>query len=179
MKTKTIFLTALSCLALFTSCKEGEEKKETTEKLLSEEKTTEKYDQIKEFDWLVGHWEGHSSKNESTEVWEKQNDSTFTGYAYVVSPEKDTLMYENMVLDQRRDSLHLVVSVKNQNDDNPVAFTLTGFAANKYIFENPDHDFPTRIIYNKIAEDSLLAEVSGQENGKTTILEFEMVKKKN
>ncbi|GGB85939.1 hypothetical protein GCM10007424_27500 [Flavobacterium suaedae] len=160
------------------SCKEGEEKKEETEKLLSEEKTTEKYDQIKEFDWLVGHWEGHSSENETTEVWEKQNDSTFTGYSFILSPNKDTIMSEEMILDQRGDSLHLVINARNQNNDKPVAFTLTGFAANKYIFENPDHDFPTRIIYNKIAEDSLLAEISGQNEGRTTIIEFPMVKKK-
>lgn len=177
MKTKIIFLAALSSLTLFPSCKEKEEK-EKTEILLSEEKTTEKYYQIKEFDWLVGHWESHSSKNQSTEVWEKQNDSTFKGYSYILSPEKDTIMSEEMMLDQRGDSLHLVVNARNQNDEKPVSFTLTGFAANKYIFENPKHDFPTRIIYNKIAEDSLLAEISGVNEGRTTIVEFPMVRKK-
>lgn len=166
---------ALASFSCLTACK-NEEQKEATQQLLTEEKTKEKYDQIKEFDWLIGRWEGSSGKSNTTEVWVKNNDSTLYASSYTIR-DTDTIISENMVLDQRADSLYLVITAKNQNDNKPITFTLTGFAANKYIFENPEHDFPTRIIYNKINDDSLLAEVSGPIDGKTTILEFPMAKK--
>lgn len=167
----TLLLSALAVM-LLASCK-----KEETQKLVSEEETTQKYDRIKELDWLVGKWRSHSAENISTETWEKQDDSTFTGFAFTLRGT-DTIFSENIVLDQRGDSLHYVVTTANQNDQKPVSFTLKSFTANKYVFENLKHDFPTRIVYERKGVDSILASVSGEANGETTIVEFPMVRVK-
>jgi hypothetical protein len=43
------------------------------------------------------------------------------------------------------------------------------------VFENPNHDFPNTIIYNKVEKDSLVAEISGMKEG---VLKSELFKMK-
>ena len=45
------------------------------------------------------------------------------------------------------------------------------------MFENPGHDFPKKISYTKITNDSLVAEISGQQQGKPASEKFAMKKK--
>jgi hypothetical protein len=175
MKTKFTFFASAIVLLMAVSCNSF--KKDETKELLSEQETTDKYNQIKEMDWLIGEWQSHSSSNNTTEVWKKADDSTFVGYGYTLK-DRDTISFEDIVLDQRGDSLHYIVTTRYQNDAKPVSFTLKSFTANKYIFENLKHDFPTRITYHKISEDSIKAEISGISNGETAIVEFPMVRKK-
>jgi hypothetical protein len=40
------------------------------------------------------------------------------------------------------------------------------------VFENPVHDFPTRIIYRQVTPDSLHARIEGQRKGKETGFDF-------
>lgn len=138
---------------------------------------SESYTIMKSLDWLEGHWERHSSENNTTEVWEKVNDSTFTGYAYTLKGS-DTISYETIQLNQRKDSVHYVVTTKYQNDQKPVAFALQNAENDNYVFENPKHDFPFRITYTKISNDSLLAQITGLHNKDTVVIDFPMVKKK-
>lgn len=44
-----------------------------------------------------------------------------------------------------------------------VSFTATELTASRVVFSNPDHDFPNRIIYDRVAPDSLVvvAEADG------------------
>ena len=46
------------------------------------------------------------------------------------------------------------------------------------VFENPEHDFPTKITYKKINADSIVAEISGNRNGKQASELFPMKRAK-
>jgi hypothetical protein len=69
-------------------------------------------------------------------------------------------------------------TVKGQNSDKPVTFKLTNSTEKQLVFENPKHDYPKKIIYTQINEDSLVAEISGILEGKATSEKFSMKKTK-
>jgi hypothetical protein len=46
------------------------------------------------------------------------------------------------------------------------------------VFENPKHDYPKKITYTKINDDSLVAEISGILDGKPSSEKFSMKKNK-
>ncbi len=51
-------------------------------------------------------------------------------------------------------------------------FKLISNADGKAVFENPQHDFPTRVIYGKQPDGSLLARIEGTMNGQKRGIDF-------
>ena len=92
--------------------------------------------------------------------------------------EKDTVFYEKIDLFESNDSLFYKVSVKDQNKEKPVSFYLTKSDDKELTFENPKHDFPTKIVYTKISNDSLVAVIYGKKDGKEMSETFPMKKTK-
>jgi Domain of unknown function (DUF6265) len=137
---------------------------------------TKSYTQLQKANWLLGEWENQTPEAHFTENWIKKNDSTFTAQSFVIA-EKDTVFYENVILEQKNDSLFYIVSVKDQNREKPVSFYLTKSSEKQLVFENPKHDFPNKIIYNKVTNDSVFAEIYGTQNGKDRKELFPMKKK--
>lgn len=151
------------CLA---ACSGGEQGKEPAA-------VPENYALLKKADWLLGKWKSRSPEGEATEIWAIGNDSTYTGKSYFIAG-KDTVSSESLVLMQAGGDLLYIPTVKNQNEGKPVSFTLTSYKDNTMIFENPKHDFPQKIRYTRITNDSLLAEISGVIEGKENAQQFPM-----
>lgn len=57
-------------------------------------------------------------------------------------------------------------------------FKLTSFENDIAIFENPDHDFPQKVAYKFVTQDSLQAWIEGEQNGKSKKIEFPMTRAK-
>ena len=53
-------------------------------------------------------------------------------------------------------------------------FKLIKGSANEVIFENPQHDFPQRVIYRLQGEGSLLGRIEGMSKGKEKSVDFPM-----
>lgn len=51
-------------------------------------------------------------------------------------------------------------------------FTATRVALREVVFENPKHDFPTRIAYRASADGGLAASVEGDVRGQRQVLQF-------
>lgn len=91
------------------------------------------------------------------EHWDKTGDQQLKGFSYeikngekVISEYIEIAMYES--------KMTYTVSVKNQNDEKPVSFVLSG-TDSIYTFVNPGHDFPTFIRYSVISTDYIKATV--------------------
>jgi len=82
-----------------------------------------------------------------------------------------------VILEQKNDSLFYKVTVKGQNNNEAVAFYLTTADDDQLVFENPKHDFPNKITYSKISNDSLVAEISGMKDGKESKESYPMKKR--
>jgi hypothetical protein len=142
MKNKYIAIIAL--LFLFIACKKEENRFSTLEKA----------------NWVLQEWENKTPDGDFSEKWRRQNDSTFYAESFFIA-KQDTLFAETIQLIQRDTSLVLIIAVPNQNEEKPVTFKLTSLTDKEFIFENPTHDFPKKIRYTLVNQDSLYAEISG------------------
>ena len=132
-------------------------------------------EKIKAANWLLGNWENKAVDGNLTEYWKKVNDSTFQAQSYFVK-EKDTLHFESITLQQKGEMLTYTTTVEGQNNDKPVAFKLTTATEKQMVFENPKHDYPQKISYTQITPDSLVAKISGIQQGKPSSEQFSMKK---
>lgn len=135
------------------------------------------YSQTEKLNWLSGEWVRASAVDLSSEKWEKKNDSTFYGVGLTIEG-KDTVAFETMTIEEKKGKLYYIPVVKDQNGGKPVEFALTASNENEWIFENPKHDFPTKIVYKKINNDSLYAEISALKEGKEVKVPFPFSRKK-
>lgn len=167
MKKTTFFL--ISLISLLYSCKKESNKQITT--------INKEFNKINDAKWILGNWENISNEADFREIWTQKNDSVFIGKSFV-TVKNDTVFNEKIDLLERNDSLFYIVSVENQNNEKPVFFYLTQSSKNELIFENPKHDFPNKIIYKKINQDSIIARIEGNQKGVPTTEDFPMKKSK-
>lgn len=91
------------------------------------------------------------------EHWDKAGDKHLKGYSYEIK-NGDKVISEYIEITMRENKMVYTVSVKNQNNEKPVDFSLS---ANDtvYTFVNHGHDFPTFIRYKIISPGYLQATV--------------------
>lgn len=172
MKRTTLLSAALFCSLIF-SCK-----KENTETETAPAQTESKqYGQLEKNNWLIGSWGHTSPEGTLAEKWTKANDSVYKGESFFIIG-KDTVFAEYIDLIEANGKLTYTVSVKGQNNEEPVPFEMTSSDENKTVFENPKHDFPNKITYTKINNDSLVAVISGMQKGKPATETFAMKRHK-
>lgn len=139
-------------------------------------KKTEKENKLQTTDWLIGTWENKSNEGDMVETWSKNNDSLYSGSSYFIKG-KDTLHSESIQLTQKANVVLYTPTVKGQNNNQPISFQLTKQTSKQLVFENPKHDFPQKIVYQQITADSLVATISGIQQGKASSESFPMKKK--
>ncbi len=144
---------------------------ETTEEIGSEDKVVvimpPPIDTMK---WILGTWENKNENGVMTETWSQMEDSALTGIVTATYFFKDDSMKEPVLktdtletirIEQFWGKLSYIPAVKDQNNGLPVKFKMTFCSAESFVFENPEHDFPQKITYERIGMDSLVATVSG------------------
>lgn len=120
---------------------------------------------------ILGKWQSQRKQGVMYEEWIHENDSTLRGRAWI---EKEGKEYpgETILLQLREGRVQYIPTVANHNDNKPVPFTLVQVEGNSFIFENPDHDFPQRIVYTTLSADSLYAFIEGNAEGVQKKVEF-------
>lgn len=169
---QNITIMAVLMGSLLISCKETP--KETEASAVPETKT---YSQLEKAEWFLGEWGNVTPEGELTERWKQENDSVYLGESYFVINGKDTVFAETVRLEEASGKLTYTVTVPGQNNGQPVPFKMTSATDSQLVFENPQHDFPSKIVYNKITADSIMAEISGMEKGKPASQQFAMKKR--
>ena len=115
---------------------------------------------------LEGTWKMVTKRGAICEEWKKVNDHHLQNRGYMVIG-KDTMINERVALTNTEDGIFYTSTVEDQNNKQPIAFKLTRADDTMFVFENPQHDFPKRIVYRFIATDSLHAFIdNGTEAGK-------------
>jgi hypothetical protein len=140
-------------------------------------KSEKNFEQLEKMNWLIGNWENKMDDGILSETWKKENDSTFSGKSYFIVNSKDTVHSETIILTQLNNQLIYSPTVKGQNDDKPIDFIMTSDSENNFVFENPKHDYPQKIVYKKATENSLVATISGMQQGKQSTESYPMKKK--
>jgi hypothetical protein len=123
---------------------------------------------FKDLQWLVGRWKLNNSNFEFYEEWKQKNEMMIEGISYSLNNGKKEVS-ERLLIQQ---IYNYVSYIALPGNNVPTLFTLVSGENNKFIFENKEHDFPTRLIYEKIGINSLTARAEGYENGKFKELVF-------
>lgn len=113
-----------------------------------------------ELDFLLGDWERTNTKDGviTKEHWQIVSNTEYKGHGYSIE-KQDTTFQERMHL-HKTDSIW-TLEISGPNED-AVAFTVTNITNNRFIAENPKHDFPTKIEYSYF-DNTLTAQISNEE----------------
>lgn len=135
------------------------------------------YDELGKAYFLLGEWQNITPEGVLTEKWEQKNDSVYIGSSYFIEG-RDTSFSETIRLEQRGNQLLYIPTVTDQNSGQPIEFKLFAASPTYVSFGNPQHDFPSKITYTLVTRDSLVAEISGDMNGKANTQQFPMKRAK-
>ncbi len=115
---------------------------------------------------LEGTWKMNTKRGAICEEWKKVNKNYLQIKGYMIKG-KDTVINERIALTNTREGIFYTSTVEDQNNKQPIAFKMTKGENNIFVFENPQHDFPKRIVYKLVTADSLHAFIDdGTEAGK-------------
>jgi hypothetical protein len=108
------------------------------------------------FDFLQGTWK--MEDKEIYEHWDKMNDNSMKGVSYAVDNKK-IIVFEYLDLFRNNDTVIYTATVVGQNEGVGIAFIMTR-SDSIFFFENPRHDFPKIITYQKVADDEMIVKIS-------------------
>lgn len=114
---------------------------------------------------LTGTWLMNTSRGQILEKWESTSPDNLNGSTFRITG-KDTVLSERVQLIRTADQIHYVPTVSGQNNGQAIRFRLTSSSNNIFVFENPEHDFPKRIVYDVLGTDIIHAWIDGGEEGK-------------
>lgn len=114
--------------------------------------------------WLHGCWERLNERSGRTtfEQWTKPDGGTLFGIGRTISGGK-VVSWEFMRIEQKDGSA--VFSAQLPSSSAATPFVLKTASERELIFENPENDFPQRVIYRTKGADSLEARIEGKMNG--------------
>jgi hypothetical protein len=122
------------------------------------------------FAWLAGHWRIEEGDRQVDEQWMAPAGGLMLGMARTVQAGK-TREYEFTLL--RQEPNGDIFYVAHPSKQREAAFKLTSLQAGTAVFENPEHDFPKKIIYTRQPDGSLLAAIEGPgRDGKPRRVEY-------
>lgn len=107
--------------------------------------------------WIRGRWCGPQGSGTFCERWREGPDGSFVGEGEFVR-EGARVSGEALRIEARADGVFYVATPEGEP---ATAFRLTRITADEAVFENPQHDFPTRITYRRHGGDGLEAWVEG------------------
>ena len=129
----------------------------------------ETYD-IADLAWISGDWQTASGgKAQIEEHWTALAGASMMGLSRTVAQGK-TVEFEYLRIEQRVDGIYYVAHPKARCPGTD--FKLTTLSKQEAVFENPEHDFPKRIIYRKSSDGSLIASIDGGPGTKTFLFAF-------
>jgi uncharacterized protein YciI len=120
-------------------------------------------------DFLQGTWK--IEDKEIYEHWDKINENTLKGFSYKLS-EGQMFISEYLEISKVNNDVIYTATVLDQNHGKGVNFKLTK-TDNSFIFENPLHDFPKKIVYQKLNDTEINVKVS---DGKQKLFAFKLQK---
>lgn len=122
--------------------------------------------------WLEGTWVRETSRSTRYERWQVLSPNTMEGDSWsIAKPDGARRHIESMLLASMSSEIFYIPKVAE--NPLPVAFKLTGITDTTATFENPEHDFPTKIVYMRVDASAMTVSVEGAANdGEPQRIEF-------
>lgn len=124
---------------------------------------------IQDLGWLSGYWTGTYQGQNMEAHYSNPDGNMILGMTKILNAQGGVEFFEFEQLEQTNSDLIL----------RPMPFGKVGaefpvkeLKKCRVVFENPSHDFPTRIIYELKSSGQLLARIEGRQNGQDVSEEF-------
>ena len=125
---------------------------------------------INQLAWLAGHWRMEKGGRVVDEQWMAPAAGVMLGMARTLVRGKVTEHEFIQIREGPGGALYYIAQPSGQKE---AAFQIVSLDPSGAVFENPQHDFPQRIIYSLQPDGSLLAAIEGPgEEGKVRRVEF-------
>jgi hypothetical protein len=124
---------------------------------------------IKDLSWLAGCWEANLRGREVSEQWMKPGGGIMLGMARTVAQGKATEFEFTQIREDKDGSIYYVAKPSGQAE---ASFKLVKLQNKEAVFENPQHDFPQRIIYRLEPDGSLFARVEATVKGQLRGIDY-------
>jgi uncharacterized protein DUF6265 len=123
--------------------------------------------------WISGDWQtAPGGRRQIEEHWTGVAGGSMMGVSRTVAGDK-TVEFEYLRIEQREDGIYYVAHPKARCPGTD--FKLTRSSATEAVFENPQHDFPKRIIYRK-TDAGLTASIDAGEGTKGMSFVYQKIK---
>jgi hypothetical protein len=123
------------------------------------------------FAWLAGCWQTQRDDENYEEMWLPVTADGTIGAAREVRGGR-TVFHEFSRIELRRDGT--AVYVAQPKGQTPVEFRMVERDQGRIAFENPGHDFPTRIEYRYVDSNAMHARISGTIDGADRATDYPM-----
>jgi len=134
----------------------------------------QKVPSISDLSWMAGNWQtAPGARAQIEEHWTKPAGGSMIGMGRTIVGAK-TVEFEFLRIEERGNEIFYVASPNGQSPGTD--FKLTRLSAQEAIFENPNHDFPKRIIYRKNSDGSLTAMIDAGEGTKSESFAYRRVR---
>ena len=124
---------------------------------------------IERLEWMSGCWVLDDGKERTEETWMKPAGQSMLGMSRTVAGGK-TVFTEHIQIREANGQIAYIVALGM--GAKPTVFKLIKSSDNEVVFENPEHDFPQRIIYRRESADALFARIEGAEKGVNKAMDF-------
>lgn len=113
--------------------------------------------------FLEGTWKMEGK--EIYEHWDKLNEQTLKGFSYSLK-DGQLSVSEYLEIAENETRVVYTATVINQNQGKGVEFKKNTINDGTFTFENPNHDFPKKIVYKQLSETEIFVQVSdGKQKG--------------
>ena len=121
--------------------------------------------------FLQGTWK--IEHEERYEHWDLLNTKSMKGLAYTMQHGQMKIS-EYLEISTKKGDIIYTATLPNQNNGVGIDFKMIN-EGNSIVFENPEHDFPKKIIYQRLSDSTLTVQVS---DGKEKQYSYTMEKQK-
>lgn len=129
---------------------------------------------ITDLGWISGDWQtAAGGRAQIEEHWTIAAGGTMLGVGRTIVGDK-TVEFEFLRIEQRANGIYYVASPRGGASTD---FKLTLVTGQEAVFENPEHDFPKRIIYKKNSDGTMVASVDGGEKSKAQTFTYIPIRK--
>lgn len=122
---------------------------------------------LQSLEWLSGRWLETTERGQTEELWTQPRGEMMAAANTAVRGGRASFEFLRIVARDGR----LVLLASPGGRMPPTEFVLQDQAGQRVVFENPTHDFPTRIVYSREGE-QLTARIEGQINGQPRSIQW-------
>lgn len=133
----------------------------------------EKPASIDQLSWMSGCWASDGAEAGSGEQWMRPAGGEMLGMSRFVRGGKAVAFEFTRIFENETGSLTFFAAPSGQASH---TFDLAILSASEVVFEDPEHDFPQRILYRLVEPDRMLGRIEGVSKGEQRAVDFPMTR---